>query len=84
LDDIVDPIDDVDKTAECFEEAMQQMYHKYVGAEARDTYLEYFKMDFRQLNDVIKRKQYDVFHTKVKHFATRQTTFQRSRSPTLE
>jgi hypothetical protein len=42
-EDIIDPIDNADKTDECFEEEMQQMYHKYVGAEARDTQLEYFK-----------------------------------------
>jgi hypothetical protein len=43
-EDIVDPIDNAEKTAGRFEEAMQQMYRKCVGAEARDTQLEYFKM----------------------------------------
>jgi hypothetical protein len=42
-EDIIDPIDDPDKTDVRFDAAMQEMYRKYVGAEARDTQLEYFK-----------------------------------------
>jgi hypothetical protein len=40
-EDIIDLIDEEDKTDVHFDEAIQEMYHKYVGA--RDTQLEYFK-----------------------------------------
>jgi hypothetical protein len=40
---IIDPIADPDKTSVRFDAAMQEIYHKYVGAEARDTQLEYLK-----------------------------------------
>jgi hypothetical protein len=42
-EDIIDPIADPDKTDVRFDAAVQEMYRKYVGAEARDTQLEYFK-----------------------------------------
>jgi hypothetical protein len=38
-----DAIDDADKTDICFDSAILEMYHTYVGAEARDTQMEYFK-----------------------------------------
>jgi hypothetical protein len=42
-ENIVANIADADKTVARFDIAMQAMYRKYVGAEARDTQLEYFK-----------------------------------------
>jgi hypothetical protein len=42
-EDIIDPIDAADKSDVRFDAAIQEMYRKYVGAEARDTQLEYFK-----------------------------------------
>jgi hypothetical protein len=42
-EDIIEPIDEQDKTDVCFHAAIQEIYCKYVGAEARDTQLEYFK-----------------------------------------
>jgi hypothetical protein len=37
------PITDADKTPERFEQMLQAMYRKYVGAEARDIQFEYFR-----------------------------------------
>jgi hypothetical protein len=42
-EDIVDTIVEADKTDVRFNAAVQEMYRKYVGAEARDTQIEYFK-----------------------------------------
>ena len=42
-EDPIDPIADPDKTDIRFDAAMQEMYRKYVGTEARDTQMEYFK-----------------------------------------
>jgi hypothetical protein len=42
-EDIIDPIEDADKIHVRFDAAMQEIYRKYVGAEARDTQMEYFK-----------------------------------------
>jgi hypothetical protein len=42
-EDIISTIADVDKTPARFEQAIQTMYRKYVGAEARDIQFEYFK-----------------------------------------
>jgi hypothetical protein len=33
----------VDKTVARFEKTLQDMYRKYIGAEARDTKIEYYK-----------------------------------------
>jgi hypothetical protein len=42
-EDLVAPIADVDKTPERFEQTLQAMYRKCVGAEARDIEFEYFR-----------------------------------------
>jgi hypothetical protein len=42
-EDIISTIADGDKTPARFEDALQSMYRKYVGAEARDIQFEYFK-----------------------------------------
>jgi hypothetical protein len=42
-EDITANIGETGKTADSFDAAIQEMYHKYVGAEARDTQSEYFK-----------------------------------------
>ncbi len=39
-EDIIAPIADADKTPARFELTLQEMYHKYVGAEARDVQFE--------------------------------------------
>jgi hypothetical protein len=42
-EDLIDPIADQDKTVARFEQTIQELYHKYVGAKARDTQIEYYK-----------------------------------------
>jgi hypothetical protein len=42
-EDLIAPIDDADKTPQRFEQTLQEMYRKYVGAEARDIHFEYFR-----------------------------------------
>jgi hypothetical protein len=42
-EDLIDPIADQDKTVARFEQTIQELYRKYVGAEARDTQIEYYK-----------------------------------------
>jgi hypothetical protein len=42
-EDIIAPIADADKTVVRFEQALQEMYRKYVVAESRDTQIEYYK-----------------------------------------
>jgi hypothetical protein len=41
-EDLVAPIADADKGSPRFEQMLQAMYHRYVGAEARDIHFEYF------------------------------------------
>jgi hypothetical protein len=41
-EDLILPIGDVDKMPNRFELSLQEMYHKYVGSEARDVQFEYF------------------------------------------
>jgi hypothetical protein len=41
-EDIVDTIAEANKTDVRFNAAVQEMYRKYVGTEARDTQIEYF------------------------------------------
>jgi hypothetical protein len=42
-EDLVAPIADTDKTPERFEQMLQAMYRKYVGAKVRDIQFEYFR-----------------------------------------
>jgi hypothetical protein len=42
-EDITTNIEEDEKMADHFDAAIQEMYTKYVGAEARDTQAEYFK-----------------------------------------
>ncbi len=42
-EDIIALIPDADKTPARFELALQEMYRKYVGAEARDVQFEYYR-----------------------------------------
>jgi hypothetical protein len=34
---------DADKMSACFDDAIQVMYHKYIGGQVRDTQMEFFK-----------------------------------------
>jgi hypothetical protein len=42
--DLVTSIAEAEKTPECFEQTLQAMYRKYVGAEAQDSQFKYFRM----------------------------------------
>lgn len=42
-EDLIAPLANVDKTVERFEQTLQELYRKYVGSEARDTQIEYYK-----------------------------------------
>jgi hypothetical protein len=42
-EDLIVPLNDADKTPARFEQILQEMYRKYVGAEARDVQFEYFR-----------------------------------------
>lgn len=42
-EDIIAPIADADKTVPRFEQALQEMYRKYVVSDSRDTQIEYYK-----------------------------------------
>jgi hypothetical protein len=42
-EDLILPIEEANKTPEHFEVVLQQLYRKYVGAEARDIQFEYFR-----------------------------------------
>jgi hypothetical protein len=42
-EDLIVPLNDADKTPARFEQILQEMYRKYVGAEARDVQFEYYR-----------------------------------------
>jgi hypothetical protein len=43
-EELVTPLPDVDKTVAHFEQTLHEMYPQYVGAEARNTQIEYYKI----------------------------------------
>jgi hypothetical protein len=42
-EDLIAPLNDADKTPERFKQTLQEMYRKYIGAEACDVQFEYFR-----------------------------------------